>query len=286
MSSRRQFLTAGLMAVGTWSFSQEVEAGRRRRCREIQPAEDTVPSILSLTTEPTQKAKTDTTLSVNEGPKVTDLSDRSSDHFIQPNSTRWQLLSLDMTENEVLTLLGEPLKRLDQTEWYQNRYKRLKDKQSDALPNNWTYGWLKFDSPAFPDSPQFYVFFLGGKVKYIGDPFNGEVSSAGKPTTPKLILPHDQMIFNHFPRWLDLRWVPPAGDYPQKYEIEIDTNVGDGFSPSEIRTWGGFTSQYKSDIPQLTISFGGASPARWRVRASNRHGVGSWSEYSHFQFTV
>jgi hypothetical protein len=229
MSSRRQFLTTGLMAVGAWSFSREVEAGRRRRrCYENRPG--SISPNGPATSEREPQSVVPKTPTIEQKQEIIDLNDRSAEKFIQPNSTRWLLLEIGMTEREVLALLGEPLKRLDQTEWYRQRFERLKDKQSDALPNSWTYGWLKFDSPAFPNSPEYNVWFRAGKVAFIEEPFNGEVSPQGKPTTPKLILPQDRTTFHHYPRWLDMRWYPTAGDYPQKYDIEIESSVAIGDS--------------------------------------------------------
>src|SRR5689334_20634921 len=118
MSSRRQFLTTGLMAVGAWSLSQEVQAGRRRR-RETSVVQDKTPSAPRQESEPTRKVQTGATPAANTEPKPVASTNRTSHRFIQPDSTRWLLLALEMTEREVLALLGEPLERMDHSEWYQ-----------------------------------------------------------------------------------------------------------------------------------------------------------------------
>lgn len=286
MSSRRQFLTSSLMAVGAWSFSKEVEAGRRRRRTANNQSAVKVPPPKNPSAKPPAPVVA-RAIEPTEAPvKVALLPEKWPDRFIQPNSTHWLLVGLDMTERQVVALLGEPLEKTDNSEWYQRRFEKTKYRETDALRYDWTYGWLKFNSPAFPEPCRFTVSFVAGMVSYISDPFDGDVSSEGEPTTPKPILPANRTSFQHYPRWLDLRWYPTAGDYPQQYHIDVETSAGEDSNEWAFGKAGVGKVRYKSDVPQFTLVFSGANLGRWRVRATNRHGVSDWSEYSYFKFTV
>lgn len=54
-----------------------------------------------------------------------------------------------------------------------------------------------------------------------GDPFGGDYSRDGRPTKPRLMLPKNQAIFDHYPRFIDFRWYLSSGVYPITYDIEV-----------------------------------------------------------------
>lgn len=212
----------------------------------------------------------------------------TANDFVQPDYTRWALVSKDMTEKEVITLLGMPLARSEQTAEFE-RYRALfNEKEAKHLAYAWNYGHLLFDSAAFPEPYEFRVVFINGKVELNTDPFNGKLSGDGTPTIPDLILPEQDAVFHHNPRWLDMRWTPSAGIYPIEYEIDIDTgSIATGID-LELKAqsddpWRSLR-RYKSSAPQLTVAYAGGWPGRWRVRAVNKLGYSEWTEYRSFIF--
>jgi hypothetical protein len=208
--------------------------------------------------------------------------------FVQPSYTRWSVISKDMTEKEVITLLGMPLARSEQTPEFERYRARFSEEEAKHLAYAWNYGHLQFDSPAFPEPFEFRVVFINGKVELNTDPFDGNLSGDGKPTTPEMILPRDNEVFHHNPRWLDMRWTPSAGIYPIEYEVDIDTgSIATGIDlelkAQSADPWRSLRT-YKSSAPQLTVAYSGGWPGRWRVRAVNKLGYSEWTEYRTFIF--
>jgi len=138
-------------------------------------------------------------------------------------------------------------------------------------------------SDQYPDEASFYVCFGQGKVIGFRDAFGGVFSKDGKPTTPKLIVPFDKQVFNHFPAFMDFRWTIASGKYPMKYEVQVDSkywHVDDRLSD----VWDTFV--HTTESPYLLDTFGDAGEVRWRVRAVNSLGAGEWSEFRRFHFPL
>ena len=195
--------------------------------------------------------------------------------FIQPDYGKWQQVKIGMHRDDVLRLLGEPLHRQD----------------ADPTVSSylWEFGHLEFAHPAIPSGGFGFLIsfeFSTHRVDEVWDPFDGQLSNDGVPTVPRLVLPHDDSQWNHFPRFLDLRWQPSSGRYPIRYEIEVSVgqDVWEGSDVVSVE-YVALPSR-TSDVPHHTISFVGKQEGRWRVRAENRLGQSEWSEFHHFEFTV
>ncbi|HEV3021618.1 MAG TPA: hypothetical protein VGX76_04100 [Pirellulales bacterium] len=152
----------------------------------------------------------------------------------------------------------------------------------DKYAFRWHYGHIKYDSPVIPHGYSFIVTFVEGRVARTHDPFDGRLSSDGKPTTPKLMLPAQHALFKHSPRFVDMRWQPSSGVYPMEYELEVSSGQVDLDERKVQFNYYG-NAVHHSKLPHLSIAFGG-SDGRWRVRAKNRLGESDWSAERYFEF--
>lgn len=184
---------------------------------------------------------------------------------VQPDYSKWESVKVGMTEDEVKKILGNP----------------IEDPNSFGL----IYGRIKFDSPSMPDSFDFLVLINEGKVLQMGHPFGGDLSRDGKPTTPVLIYPRDRAKFDHFPRFVDLRWQPSSGKYPIEYAIEIQSGQYEvrKAEKNAVLVYHN-ADDLVSELPYAAFSFGGKNPGRWRVRAKNELGESEWSDWRLFAF--
>ena len=188
--------------------------------------------------------------------------------FSQKDYEKWLSLEEGADEEDVIKLLGQPSAKSD-------GYDRTGE--VDYL---WHYSPLMPKSIAFPEPITFSIWFHRGKIRSVQNPFNGQVSKDGTPTKPELLWPVDPPVYKHYPRLMDLRWYPVAGNYPVKYEIQLAALVGE--DPAEVN-WH-VDREMKSDIPYVAAQFVGAQPGRWRVRAINDKGTSEWSDYAEFLF--
>ena len=139
------------------------------------------------------------------------------------------------------------------------------------------YGWLDLPSVPHPRAYSFDLYFdSDARLLLIQNPFGDAVSDQGIPTKPILISPKNCSKFKHYPRIINLRWAPPAGDYPMQFEIQVDHGDHDG-NFFEDRPYDGGDGLYHC------FSFVGAQPGRVRVRAVNERGIGPWSDYRYFE---
>jgi hypothetical protein len=206
--------------------------------------------------------------------------------FIQPAYDKWKQVKVGMTEDEVTELLGPPLLQPESDPEF--------DKDARVRGENtgypWLFGWLEFKHPSVPDAQRFDVYFQQRKVLLITDPFNRDLSADGKPTVPKLVVPVSEAILRHFPRYLDLRWLPPSGEYPMSFEVEVE--IGQRSDDADTTDVRGKKYEFHSAgaqrvyAPYAVFTFGGKNLGRWRVRASNKIGTSDWSDHRYFQFEV
>jgi hypothetical protein len=195
---------------------------------------------------------------------------------IQPDYAKWNSIKVGMTEAEVREILGKPI--------YEGKIpkERLND---PSWLKELIFGRIKFDSPSMPDSFEFYMFIRQGKVNEIRHPFDGDLSRDGEPTSPKPIYPRDRAKFDHYPRFVDLRWSPSSGKYPIEYIVEVERSQYEVPAPGENATLVGRPwKRIESELPYAAIAFGGKCPGRWRAKAKNEIGESEWSEWRQFQF--
>lgn len=188
---------------------------------------------------------------------------------VQPDYGKWKLVKVGMSESVVIDLLGKPIEEIDRpsdSPTYSTKFSR--------------FGRISFNSPSMPVPFDFEIQFKGGKVVAIYDPFRGKFSDDGKPTTPTLIYPSDRTKFDHYPRFVDLRWNPSSGKYPIEYQIEVDSGQ---FAGGAILSYHEF-ERLRSEMPYSVFAFVGQNPGRWRVKAKNELGESDWSEWRTFRF--
>jgi hypothetical protein len=185
---------------------------------------------------------------------------------VQPDYSKWELVKVGMTEEEVISLLGKPI-------------------EDSVKSPGLVFGRIKFDSPSMPDSFDFYILIHEGKVLENAHPFGGQLSRNGKPTTPVLIYPRDRSQFDHHPRFVDLRWYPSSGKYPMEYAIEVESGhyQSAGIDDPPVFVYHK-VEEIISELPYVAFAFRGANPGRWRVKAKNELGESDWSEWRRFQF--
>jgi hypothetical protein len=182
----------------------------------------------------------------------------------QPDYAAWRAVQLGMTRDEVLALLGLPPKS-----------------SSVTAPPYVTYGWMRFRSDPRGVGHIFVLGFdKGDRVFYKSDPFSGKFSLDGKPSKPEFIIPQPGARFTHYPRVLDIRWKPCSGIYPMTYAMEIGIAVP-GTTKFHI-----YLRETKIAEPYAVVALPGSQPGRVRVRARNEAGLGAWSDYRGFDFTL
>ncbi len=198
------------------------------------------------------------------------LSNTPVTQMQQPDRRAWSQLKIGMTADAVSTLLGEPVQKSDPPS--QPR------KPGVTYTSWWRYGRLQFPSESMPGDYQFLVFMTNGAVSSISDPFGGAMSADGTPTVPKQVVPAEGAVFDHYPRFVDVRWMPSAGDYPMRYEVDVESQSGGT---------GAWRPMASIPVEQPYAAFGhvGANAGRWRVRAVNALGASTWSEWRHFSFS-
>ena len=208
---------------------------------------------------------------------------KSGDDFIQPDYEMWQQLKVGMSQAEVVALLGKPLHRQDTERGFHEIVEGWSDRDLATFSYMWMYGWLRFGSSSVPHLYSFDVSFnyKTRAVNRIHDPFDGRFSVDGRPTIPELVVPSDRTVFDHFPRFLDLRWHPSSGKYPIKYRVEI----GNGQYTNEKYHYITVLDEV-THYPHLSMSYVGKGHGRWRVMATNEVGASTWCDYRYFQFTV
>lgn len=197
-------------------------------------------------------------------------SEEKPEICVQPDYAKWASIKEDMTEEEVRQILGKPIRE---------------DRLPPELANSpgavvcLNYGALTFASPAMPMPLEFNVHILRGKVDEKYDPFDGDLSSDGRPTTPKPICPADRVRFSHVPRFVDLRWRPASGKHPMSYHVEVELW---NLVINQPDSWA-IEQEHSVHVPYCAIHANGRIN-RWRVKAINEAGESPWSKWSQFEF--
>jgi hypothetical protein len=142
----------------------------------------------------------------------------------QPDYAMWDSVTTGMTEAEVKKLLGEPVWEDKPPE------KRIDDPTYFKIM---VYGRISFDSPSMPNGFDFWIGTQLGKVTQKQHPFGGALSRDGKPTIPGLIYPRDKTKFDHYPRFVDLRWQPSSGKYPIEYVVDVEAGFFEVNAPDK-----------------------------------------------------
>jgi hypothetical protein len=145
-----------------------------------------------------------------------------------------------------------------------------------------TYGYITYPSLPHKYTMCFALAFDSeDRVQWKHDPFGGVVPTGVRPTKPRLVAPQHGSAHTHFPRLLDVRWTPSAGEYPIVYDLE----VGLGW-PADPESFRDHVEWQEYGQPYALIAFPGSQPGRLRVRGRNVHGTGPWSEFHVFRFDV
>jgi len=168
----------------------------------------------------------------------------------------WQFLKEGMSEAEVLHLLGKPMKK----KVYEGGYESI-----------YYYGELVKKCSSYPEGINAEVQFINGKlIQY------ENVSLEDSPL--KLLFPDKKMIFSHFPRYVDLRWIPVLSKKFNSYRLQVDLRVENGKWQRMFLV--------RADVPYYCFSAGGASLYRWRVQGINKDRFleGKWSQWREFEF--
>ncbi|MEM6261536.1 MAG: hypothetical protein AAGI38_03435 [Bacteroidota bacterium] len=110
-----------------------------------------------------------------------------------------------------------------------------------------------------------------------------ETTSSIPPETPVLINPTDRSEFNIFPRDMVFEWeAHPDESVLYHFEVEYSWNQSDAFG-----IWGpGNSRNLVREMVQgntYRLTFVGAQPGRWRVKAENQAGASGWSAWSYFR---
>ena len=209
----------------------------------------------------------------------------TGDSFIQPDYAKWSQVKEGMTEAEVLDLLGKPLEQHTEESFVAGQRAEIKivrylRSSSATHVDFWTYGQIKYGSPVIPSAYRFVILFDDGRVACKCDPFHGKLSPDGKPTTPNVSRSLDR--FDHYPRFVDLRWGPSSGEYPMEYEIMV--SHADHVIDEETKRIGSVNwvdATLHSRLPHITV-VAETTLGRWKVKAKNRLGESDWSETQNF----
>lgn len=107
-----------------------------------------------------------------------------------------------------------------------------------------------------------------------------------KGCVPQKIEPHDNDVFDHYPRKTNFRWNPLDGLTNVKYDLEVDA-----FHAINAGQWAEETGQtflLYTNRPgnSLIYYFVGMQPGRWRVRARVDGKVCAWSRWSYFEYKI
>jgi hypothetical protein len=187
--------------------------------------------------------------------------------YIQPDPKNWKKIQRGMPFSEVVRILGEPIDD------------PFRPRPKEVPNSSFSFGWLGLLYVPHPRTYSFLVRFdRESKVWSTEDPFGGESSEDGIPLKPFILAPQERQVFSHYPRILDIRWQPPAGDYPMKFELELGHGVRGNFFDQVIRD--------DLDSVYFCYSFAGGQPGRVRVRAKNQKGTSEWSDFRNFAFTM
>jgi len=187
----------------------------------------------------------------------------------QPDYVKWQKVGIGMTRDDVVALLGRPLR---------DPYSAPRPRKDDAY---YFYGYLQLPMMPHARTYRFYVGFDNqGRVVTRADPFGGVFSPDGTPSQPMIFTPSNGAIFSHYPRIVDMRWYPVSGRYPMSYEVELGhcgLITGQPYRDRIIES--------ELEFPYFVATFCGTQPGRFRVRGRNALGTGVWSDYRYFNFT-
>jgi len=235
---------------------------------------------------------------------------------VQPDLTKWQSLKVGMTEAEVTAVLGKP---------YQKDPRPAAETDAHIINlYSWQYGEISFNSFNTKATFRYAVIFHDGLVHEISDPWHGQFSSDGRPTPVELVGPESGTTLNHYPRFLDFRWLPSAGVYPMEYEVALQVlevnqheaehyedyiretinrnrvgwkQAGKSVKEMEetaarfarvLRQQQGVQATYSFRTHDIYLPFTwvGANTGRWRVRAVNDKGTSEWTAWHFFKFSI
>ena len=189
---------------------------------------------------------------------------RSANFLItQKVLSSWPSINIGMSSKEVVSFLGQPI-----------RIERYPKVPAEHM-SRYVYWTEVPNGKAFPMPLQVSVTFCNNGDYMVNkeEPYCGQISSNGVPTTPILLQPTSaELLDGCLSKNIDFRWTPSHGWSPKWYYLEI-TNC----------TYGVSYSHPKVHVPyacvSLPLSYG---HFLWRVCASNRKGQSEWSEWRTF----
>lgn len=185
---------------------------------------------------------------------------------IQPSYSAWSQVMPSMTKDQVLRLLGPPLRRAIGVTF-------------DTSGGSWLYGFVEVPGLRPLLTYSFIVEFdAAGLVTRIRDPYGGQIrGDTLLPSVPSMYAPQPRQVFAHFPRIVDYRWSPCWGESPIHYELEVFGASGNDWSS---------VSGVAVDSPHSVQVLPGAGRYRARLRSVNRHGESEWAPWREFESSV
>ena len=127
---------------------------------------------------------------------------------------------------------------------------------------------------------------LGEKRWYYGLTLLGDPTLTWwKGNVPKPEQPHEEDVFDHWPRKMQLRW-DPVNLSNVKYTVEVDAFGAVNSGQWAEQTNQTFLMQHNITGTTMDHNFVGMQRGRWRVRAKVGNRLCSWSPWSYFRFTI
>ncbi|NRA38439.1 MAG: hypothetical protein HRU15_09885 [Planctomycetes bacterium] len=187
-----------------------------------------------------------------------------------PNVKKWNLIKEGMSEEKVIKLIGEPVKRSDSG--------KIRKQYDGSITKRENYGHILYDYRYVPSHYLLNIYYRNGVVKKKSISF--DLVSQDDQLPKVTCHSPDNLIFDCYPRLMDIRWKPIVTDSNKniQYEIEFYSKFNGG-------EWELQGQRRKSLLPYFCESWVGKGVGKYRIRAIEVNGrKGDWSEFRSFKF--